>query len=312
MKKYLTSIQDLTRQEIEYLFEVALTMKGSKGHLTDILKGKSVGLVFQKPSNRTRVSFEVAIWQLGGNCIYLGPEEIKLGERETTADVAKTLSRYLDGIVARTHSHQDVLDLAKYATVPVVNGLSDLFHPCQALADLLTVKEKLNRLKVDRIKEVTLAYVGDGNNVCHSLMIGAAKLGLRMNIATPKGYEPKKEVVNIARSLAEQSEAQIHITNVPQDAVRGAHVIYTDVWTSMGQEAETQQRLTDFKEFQIDKNLTLLAHRDFLFMHCLPAHRGEEVTDEIIDGPHSVVFDQAENRLHIQKAILIQLLGELV
>jgi len=312
MKKHLTSIQDLNRQEIEYLFEVGQTIKGSKGHLTDILKEKSVGLIFQKPSNRTRVSFEVAVWQLGGNCIYLGPDEIKLGERETTADVAKTLSRYLNGIVARTHCHQDVLDLAKYATVPVINGLSDLFHPCQALGDLLTIKEKLKRLKLDRMTEVTLAYVGDGNNVCHSLMIGAAKLGLNMNIAVPKGYEPKKEVVNIARSLAEQSEAQIDITNSPQNAVRGAHVIYTDVWTSMGQEAEAQQRLEAFKGFQIDKNLALLAHRDFLFMHCLPAHRGEEVTDEIIDGPHSIVFDQAENRLHIQKAILIQLLGELV
>ncbi len=310
MVKHLITLEDFSKQDIEYLFEVALSVKKMKRQKTDILKGKSIGLIFQKPSNRTRVSFEVAVWQLGGNCIYLGPEEINLGKRETTSDVAQTLSRYLDGIVARTNAHQDVVDLAKYATIPVINGLSDMYHPCQALADFLTIKEKLVKTKVSSLKEIILAYIGDGNNVCHSLLLGAAQLGMTMNIATPKGYEPKREIINLARSWAEKTKAQFLITNSPQDAVRGAHVIYTDVWVSMGQETEAIERNISFKGFQIDNTLSLLAHRDFIFLHCLPAHRGEEVSEEIIDGPHSVVFDQAENRLHIQKAILIKLLGE--
>ncbi len=304
MKRDLTNLQDLTTQEIHHLFELAADLKKNKEKGADHLKGKTIGLVFQKPSNRTRVSFDVGIKQLGGNCIYLGPDEILLGKRESTADVAKTLSRYLDGIVARTFSHKDVTDLAQHATVPVINGLSDLFHPCQALADIFSIKERFKKME-----GLTLAYVGDGNNVCHSLLLGSAKVGINMKIATPKGYEPSEEMVTLAKSIAHKKTTQFTLTHSPQEAVKGAHIIYSDVWVSMGQEKESQKRLDIFKGYQINAALAGLADPDYIFMHCLPAHRGEEVSGDIIDGPHSIVFDQAENRLHAQKAILMFLLS---
>ena len=304
MKRDLISLTDLSPDEILQLLDVALDLKSKKGQLRDVLKGKSVGLIFQKPSNRTRVSFEVGIHQLGGNCVYLGPKEINLGKRETPSDVANTLSRYLDAIVARTFLNSDVIDLANHATIPIINGLSDLYHPCQALADLLSVKENFQDLK-----GMTLTYVGDGNNVCHSLMLGCAKVGMHMHIASPKGYAPKEKVLSQAKEFAQSSGATIKLFTSPREAIHNTHVVYTDVWVSMGQEEESQERIDLFKEFQINNDLTALADKDYIFMHCLPAHRGQEVTAEVIDGPHSIIFDQAENRMHIQKAILMFLLG---
>jgi len=299
MKRNLISLHDLTPEEIQDILAMAAKLK-SERLLTDHLEGKSVGLVFQKPSNRTRVSFEVGIYQLGGKCIYLGPQEINLGKRESTEDVAKTLSRYLNCIVARTFFHQDVVDLAKYASVPVINGLSDLYHPCQALADVMTIQEKLGNPQ-----NGTVCYIGDGNNVCHSLMLICAKLGIHMNVATPPGYEVNPDVLKSILSCAKKSGAQINTTYSPQEAVKGARVIYADVWTSMGQEAESQQRLKDFQGYQINRSLLKTADPRYIFLHCLPAHRGEEVTAEVIDGSHSMVFDQAENRMHVEKAALI-------
>lgn len=299
MKKNLISIQDLTKAEIEDIFNLTDKLKKDKAKFSKVLQGKTIALIFQKPSNRTRVSFEVGMYQLGGNSIYLAPNEINLGVRESIKDVAKTLSRYVDGIVLRTFEHKNVLELAEYATVPVINGLSDFSHPCQALADIYTIKEKLPDLK-----KVTLAYVGDGNNVCNSLIFACAKLGMAMNIATPKGYEPQAEVIAQVKGKG----SRINLGNDPFAAVKAADVIYTDVWTSMGQEKEAEQRRRIFKDFQINTGLIGLAKKGALVMHCLPAHRGEEITDQAIDSPTSVVFDQAENRMHVQKAVLIKLL----
>ncbi|MEW5894513.1 MAG: ornithine carbamoyltransferase [Candidatus Omnitrophota bacterium] len=302
-KRDLLSMHDLSSSEILQILSQAAKLKNDKSLKTTHLKGKTVGLVFQKPSNRTRVSFEVAVYQLGGNCIYLGPAEINLGKRETTEDVAKTLSRYLDCIVARTFSHKDIIELGKFATVPVINGLSDLYHPCQAFADILTVQEKLGD-----ISKVKIAYIGDGNNVCHSLLLICSKLGINISIATPEGYEISNDVLESAQSYAKETGTVIHTTHLPEVAVDSANVIYADVWTSMGQEEETDKRLKDFKNYQINASLVKLADPGYIFLHCLPAHRGEEVTSDVIDGPHSVVFDQAENRMHAEKAILIFLL----
>lgn len=303
MKRDFITLEDWPTEELEKLLTLAESIKGNRSKTLEHLKGKSMGLIFQKPSNRTRVSFEVGFTQLGGYCVYLGPEEIDLGKRESTADAAKTLSRYLDVIVARTYNHEDIVELARHASIPVINGLSDLEHPCQVLADLLTIKEKFKQLK-----ELTFAYIGDGNNVCHSLLLGCAKMGINFKMAAPKNYGPKEEIVQKAKQFASVQNVKILISQNPQDAVTGAHVIYTDVWTSMGQEQEREKRLKDFQGFQINKQLTQWADPKYIFMHCLPAHRGEEVTADVIDGPNSVVFDQAENRLHAQKAILLTLL----
>lgn len=296
MKKDLITIKELSTKEIEDIF--SLTAKLKKNKFSKALAGKTLALVFQKPSNRTRVSFEVGMYQLGGNSIYLSPNEISLGVRESVHDVAKTLSRYVDAIVLRTFAHENVIELAKYADIPVINGLSDYSHPCQALADIYTIKEKLKN-----IKGKTLAYVGDGNNVCNSLIFACAKTGMRINIGSPVGYEPDKNVLALAGQTAK-------VFNNPFDAVKNADVIYADVWTSMGQEEESVKRKEIFKDYQINKNLVSLANKNVLIMHCLPAHRGEEITDEVIDGKNSVVFDQAENRMHVQKAILMKLLGD--
>jgi ornithine carbamoyltransferase len=305
MKKDLVSIKDLSTKEIEDIFALTEQLKKNKAKFSKVLAGKTLALIFQKPSNRTRVSFSVGMYQLGGNSIYLAPNEINLGVRETVEDVAKTLSRYVDGIVLRTFAHKNVEELAKFATVPVINGLSDFSHPCQALADVYTVKEKLKILK-----GTTLAYVGDGNNVCHSLLFACAKVGMNLNVGCPKGYEPDKLAMEDSKAIAAKTGSSINLFNDPFEAASGADVLYTDVWASMGQEEEAQIRKQVFKDYQINKNLVNLAKKNCLIMHCLPAHRGEEITDEAMDSPNSVVFDEAENRMHVQKAILIKLLGD--
>ena len=299
--KDLLTLEEFQKGDIEALFQEAESLR--KERSAKPLAGKTLGLIFQKPSMRTRVSFEVGMFQLGGHAITLGIDDIQLGVREATRDIAAVLSRYLDGIVARTFGHEEVELLAKHATVPVINGLSDLHHPCQGLSDLYTIWKKKGTLK-----GVRLAYVGDGNNVLHSLLLGAGFVGMHCCVATPKGYEPKAQIVAKAKKLGGSSGATIEATNDPAKAVQGADVVYTDVWTSMGQEREKTLRVKAFQEFKIDQRLMNKAKKDALFMHCLPAHRGEEVTDEVLDGPQSIVFDQAENRLHVQKALLVRLL----
>jgi ornithine carbamoyltransferase len=303
MKKDLLTIGQLNKNEIYDIFSLTAQIKKNPRKFSGVLKSKSLALIFQKPSNRTYVSFYVGMFQLGGTALYLGPDQIRLGERETVADVAKTLSRYVDGIVLRTFAHQTVIDMAEAASVPVINGLSDYSHPCQALADLFTVHEKFGGFK-----DVTMAYIGDGNNVCNSLIAICAKLGMSMNIATPKGYEPDKGVMKIAQVISKQSGARIRLFDQALKAAAGADVLYTDVWASMGQEAEAKKRKKDFKAFQLDSRLVKCANKGVLIMHCLPAHRGEEISDEVIDGKNSIVFDEAENRLHVQKAVLVRLL----
>jgi ornithine carbamoyltransferase len=299
MKRDLLSENDLSVKEVKYILDLTAKLKKNKKLSTNLLKDKTIALVFQKPSNRTRVSFQVGVFQLGGTIIYLSPSEINLGVRESTHDIAKTLSRYVDGVVARTNSHKDVVDLAKYASVPIINGLSDLYHPCQGLTDVFSIQEYFGKCK-----GLTLAYVGDGNNVCHSLLLSCAKVGIHVRVATPKGYEPSRDVVALADKYGKETGSVISLTTSPEKAVTGAHVLYSDVWVSMGQEEETKKRIKDFEGFQFNAKLAKLADKNYIFMHCLPAHRGLEVTEDIIDGKHSIVFDQAENRLHTQKAIL--------
>ena len=301
-KKDFISIKDLKKEEIDEIFDLTKDLKKDTS-LGEPLKGKTLALIFQKPSNRTRVSFEVGMNQLGGHTVYLRPDEIELGVRESVSDVAKVLSRYINGIVARTHKHQDILNLSKSSTVPVINGLSDLLHPCQAMSDLFTIKERFKSF--DSIK---LVFIGDGNNVLHSLMYGASIVGLDMSVVNPKGYEPKKEVIRDIEASCKESGAKITFSNKPDDAVKGADIIYTDVWVSMGQEKEKTKKLKAFEGFQVDKKLSQKAKKGCKIMHCLPAHRGQEITDDVIDGPNSIVLDQAENRLHVQKSILYLLL----
>ena len=304
MKKvrHLLTIRDLTAQEIQSLFTQATRLKKSTSR-TEPLRGKTLGLMFQKPSVRTKVSFEVGMNQLGGQTLYMGPVELEQGKRESAKDLARVLSRYLDGIVSRTFGHQDVVEMAEWATIPVINGLSDESHPCQALADLFTIQEKTGKLR-----GVKMAYVGDGNNVCHSLIEATALTGVHLAIATPAGYEPKPEVVQWAQAQARKTGSQITLTQNPKEAVSGATIVYTDVWTSMGQEKERQQRQRIFLDFQVNRALMQQAAKGALFMHCLPAHRGEEVSDDLMDSKQAIVYDQAENRLHLQKAILLMLL----
>ena len=297
------SITDISARELDDVLQTAMGLK-DKGRQA-LLAGKTLALVFEKPSLRTRVSFHVAMRHLGGDCIYLSPPEVGLGERETPADVARVLSRYVDCIAARTFKTETVTELAEFASVPVINALSDGEHPCQALADLLTVREKKGGLR-----GVTLAFIGDGNNVANSLSLAAAMSGMHFRIASPQGYELEDEVADRARRLAEASGGSVTAMHDPAAAVADADVVYTDVWASMGQEHEAAQRKEYFAAYRVDARLMGGAKRDAIFMHDLPAHRGEEVTDEIIDGPQSVVFDQAENRLHAQKALLALILGE--
>jgi len=302
-KKDLLSIADLSADDILKLTKLATSLK-QRGRRS-LLAGKTLALIFEKPSLRTRVSFEVAMQQLGGNAIYLSQSEVGLGQRESVSDVARVLSRYVDVIVTRTFYHRQAQLLAENATVPVINGLSDEEHPCQALADLLTIYEKKGRLK-----GVTIAFVGDANNVANSLLLGASIVGADFHIASPPGYQLKEMVLRRAQGFAAQSGAKILCTEQPQAAVRGADIVYTDVWISMGQEEEAERRRADFAGYQVTAQLLALAHEGALFMHPLPAHRGEEVASGLIDGPQSIVFDQAENRLHAQKALLVDLLGD--
>lgn len=304
--KNLVSINDLSREEVTQILEIAeiIKLRHYSHEEQPLLKGKVLGMIFQKPSLRTRVSFEIAMIQLGGQAIYLGPGDIKLGEREATKDIARVLSRYVSGIMARTFSHEIILELAKHSSVPVINGLSNLLHPCQVLGDLLTIKEKKGRLS-----NLKLVYIGDGgNNVAHSLLFGSVKVGMDIVLAVPPGYEPKEEIVNLANEDAKKIGSRIEIIQDPKEAIDGADIIYTDVWTSMGFEEESEIRKDVFKPYQINQDLVNKAKDDVIILHCLPAHRGEEITDEVIDGPHSVVIDQAENRLHVQKGILALLL----
>jgi ornithine carbamoyltransferase len=302
MKKDLISIVDLNRKEVEQLLEKALRMK-EKGP-TQVLAGKTLALLFEKPSLRTRVSFEMAMHQLGGHSIYLSPQEVGVGKREGVTDVARVLSRYVDVIAARTFSHGTLRVLAGHSSVPVINALSDLEHPCQALADLLTIYEKKGKLP-----GLTLAFIGDGNNVANSLFLAACQVGISFHFASPKGYELKKDVLSRGRRFAALSGSQIQLTNDPHKAAKGADVIYTDVWVSMGQEEEAKKRRRVFSGYQVDDKLLSLARKDVMFMHPLPAHHGEEISVGLLDDRRSVVFDQAENRLHLQKALLVRLLS---
>ncbi|TVX89430.1 ornithine carbamoyltransferase [Paenibacillus agilis] len=301
------ALADYTQEEIYALIHDAIELKRLQkaGAPSQPLKGKSLAMIFEKSSTRTRVSFEVGMYQLGGTSLFLSKNDIQIGRGETISDTAQTLSRYVDGIMIRTFAHSTVIDLARSATVPVINGLSDLNHPCQALADYMTAYEKKGKLE-----GLKIAYIGDGNNMAHSLMMGAAKLGMHIAVATPEGYGPDADVIKQSREQAELYGAAITLTSDPQEAAADADFIYTDVWASMGFESEQQDRERAFKNFQVNESLLKYAKSDYLFMHCLPAHRGEEVSEGVIDGPHSVVFDEAENRLHAQKAIMAAIMRD--
>jgi ornithine carbamoyltransferase len=299
------SIRDFPPEEISRLLDSAQKIKAKPADYAHALEGKTLAMIFEKPSLRTRVSFDVGIQQLGGHPVYLSPAEINLGKRESVYDVAKNLERMVQGVMIRTFAHEIVEQMAKHASVPVINGLTDYSHPCQAMADYLTILEVKGK-----IAGLKIAYVGDGNNVAHSLMFAGAQLGAHVWVATPTKYEPDPKATRWARARAEQTGGQIHLTAKPEEAAEGADVIYTDVWASMGQEAEAEKRKKIFRPYQVKAKLLALAKEDVIFMHCLPAHRGDEVTDEVIDGPHSVVFQEAENRVHAQKAIMLELMKD--
>jgi len=299
----LTSIEDFTPDDLTSALELAAAMKARPSDYRDTLAGKQIVLFFEKPSLRTRLTFEAGINSLGGTSFFVDQTESRLGARESLSDVAHNLERWVDGVVLRTFAHETVTTMAQHACIPVINALSDLEHPCQALADMLTLQEHFGDLR-----NVHLAYVGDGNNVAHSLMLAAASLGATISVATPKGYEPNPEIIGAARGLARISGGSVEVVHDPLDAVAGADAVYTDVWASMGQESEAEDRHKIFAPYQVNQNLFSCAAKHAVFMHCLPAHRGDEVTEAVIDSPRSVVFDQAENRLHVQKAILTLLL----
>ena len=303
--KDFLSIADVSSDEIEALLDKADEIKAHPERYRTTLTGQTLAMIFQKPSLRTRVSFEVGIQQLGGHGIYLGPTDIQLHRGETIADTARVLSRYCNGIMARVFGHKDVEDLGRYATVPVINGLSDLTRPCQAMADYMTLREKRGR----NVAGLKLAYVGDGNNVAHSLILAGAKLGVNVALACPEGYQPKREILERAAPDAKRRACRVEVFTRPEDAVKGADVIYTDVFTSMGQEKEKQERQKAFTGYMVTGALMKLAKPECVFMHCLPAHRGEEVAAEVADSPQSVIFDEAENRLHAQKAIMAELMA---
>ena len=302
--KDLLSITDLSSEEIHVLLSDAIDMKHEKR--LSILENKTLALVFEKPSLRTRLSFEIAMQQLGGHTIYLSAAEVGLGKREPARDVASVLSRFVDVIAARTFSHNSIVELGRYADIPVINALDDIEHPCQALADLLTIQEKKEGLK-----DITVAYIGDGNNVANSLMLACALIGVNFRVAAPAGYQISEPILDIAREYVTGTRAELFCTHSPQEAAADADVIYTDVWTSMGQEEESEKRRQIFADYKITQSIMDLAKEGAVFMHPLPAHHGEEVDDEVFYAPYSVVFDQAENRLHVQKALLAEMLGGL-
>ena len=303
--KDFVSIRDFSPGEIEYLLSLARQIKTHPASYSEALKGKTLAMIFEKPSLRTRVTFDVGIQQLGGFSLYLSPAEINLGKRESVYDVAKNLERMVQGIMIRTFAHRIVEDLADYALVPVVNGLTDFSHPCQAMADYMTMWEVKGR--VDGLK---VAFIGDGNNVAHSLMFCGAQLGVELRVATPTAYEPRADALAWAQKRARKTGAHCLVTNDPFEAVSGADVVYTDVWASMGQEDKAAERREVFRNFQVNAKLFAHAKPDAVFMHCLPAHRGEEVTDEVIDSLRSVVYQEAENRMHVQKAIMLELMKD--
>jgi ornithine carbamoyltransferase len=305
MMRHFLSITDYSSQELTDLLNLAIRLKKERqdGGNSPILEGKVLAMVFQKPSLRTRVSFDMAMRHLGGDALYLSPSEIGLGKRESIADVSRVLSGYIDAIMARVFDHAHILELAHYASVPVINGLSDFNHPCQALADTLTIYERFGDLR-----GLDVAYIGDGNNVAVSLLFACAKLGMNFRFAGPEGYGLSKDVMATAEALAQESGTTIQYTHDPQEAAQGAHAIYTDTWVSMGQEEETKKRSKVFPPYQVNEALVSLGDPEVILLHCLPAHRGQEITDAVADGPHSVIFQQAENRMHAQKAILFTLM----
>ncbi len=303
--RHFLKLADFTKAELQYFIDFALQLKQEQkaGKTHHLLAGKTLAMIFEKASTRTRVSFETGMYQLGGHALFLSKDELQMGRGETIADTAKVLSRYVDGMMIRTFGHHIVEELAEHSSVPIINGLTDDFHPCQVLADLMTIYEKKGSFA-----GIKIAYVGDGNNMAHSLLIGCAIMGIDCYVATPKNYEVNQSIFALAKDKAKAENVKIEQTHDPIEAVKEADIIYTDVWTSMGFENETSERLQAFKDFQVNEKLAKHAKDDYLFFHCLPAHRGEEVAAEIIDGPHSVVFDEAENRLHVQKAILATLI----
>jgi ornithine carbamoyltransferase len=303
--KDFLSISDVTIEELEALLDKAVHIKTHPEQYRQALAGQTLAMIFQKPSTRTRVSFEVGMWQLGGFALYLSGTDLQIGRGETIADTARVLSRYCNGIMARVFGHADIAELGKWATVPVINGLSDLTHPCQAAADFLTLKEKFGKLP-----GLKLVYVGDGNNVAHSLLLAGAKLGVHVTVACPERYMPAAAILERAAPDAKKRGVKLEVSHRPEEAVKGADAIYTDVWTSMGQEKEKQERLKAFTGFQVSPAMMQAANPGCVFMHCLPAHRGEEVAAEVADSPQSVIFDEAENRLHAQKAIMVELMGK--
>jgi len=305
MQKDFLSIHDLTQYEFHELLDLTREIKDNPDKYHKKLKNQVLAMIFEKPSLRTRMTFEVGMQELGGKAIYLSPNEVQLGKRETAEDVGRNLERWVDGIIIRTFAHENVVRLAKAVSIPVINALTDLSHPCQGMADFFTLREKKGGLS-----KVKLAYVGDGNNVCHSLMLAAAKAGSTMAVASPKGYEPNPEMVKLAREDGKETSFSLLITNDPRPAVKDADAVYTDVWASMGQEQEKEARAKVFAPYQVNPELMAAAKLDAIFMHCLPAHREEEVTASVFESPQSVVFDQAENRLHFQKAMMLILMGK--
>lgn len=306
MKKDFLAVSDYTPLELQELLDLAVFLKKElkSGGNKPVLKGKVLGLIFQKPSLRTRISFEMGMRHLGGDALYISPSEIGLGQRESIADVARVLSGYVQGIMARVFDHNHVIELAKWSDIPVINGLSDYNHPCQAMADALTIIERFGSLK-----GLNVTFIGDGNNVAVSLMHICTKLGANFTLASPEGYDLNPFALEKAHEFASASGSKIRTLRDPHAAVREAHVIYTDTWTSMGQEAETEKRKQVFPPYQVNAQLVSEADKDVIVMHCLPAHRNQELTDEVADGPHSVIFPQAHNRMHAQKAVLVQLMG---
>jgi ornithine carbamoyltransferase len=304
--KDLISINDLTANEVRRIFETSADLKQNPRNYSEAMAGCSVALIFEKPSLRTRVTFDLGATQMGASCVYLDHQNVRLGERESVKDMALNLERWVDVIVARVYSHESVIELAAHSAVPVINGLSEFSHPCQGLTDYFTLTEKVG----PDLKGFRLSYVGDGNNTCHSLIFGAAKVGAHINIGSPKGYEPEAEVIRLARKDARKTGARIEIFNDPFEAVAGTQAVYTDVWASMGFEAETERRRETFSSFRVTKKLMNAAEKGAFFLHCLPAHRGDEVDANVIDSKISIVYDQAENRLHTQKAIMLSLVRE--
>jgi ornithine carbamoyltransferase len=305
VKKDFLSVHGLSLYEFHEILDLTAKMKADPQRYRKALKNKALAMIFQKPSLRTRMTFEVGMFELGGHAIYMSPSDGQVGVRESFYDVGKNLERWVHGIMFRTFAHQNIIDLAAAVKIPVINALSDLLHPCQAMADFFTLKEKAGDLS-----NFKLAYVGDGNNVCHSLMLAGARAGVTLNVATPAGYQPNSEMVRLAREDGRETGFVLTLTDDPRQAVAGADAVYTDVWASMGQETEKEARARIFAPFQVNRGLMAGAKQGAYFMHCLPAHRGDEVTDEVVDSPASIVFDQAENRLHVQKVIMVLLMGK--